>query len=815
MYWCAVATDQNVTPWTHSRAASCWPSAPPRRSCLGSAPESPPRRADGNPFTLGVCAGDPDERSAVLWTRLTEPDGSALRRRLTSSSRGSSPRTSRSRRSSGRAMSSRQPTRRTACTSSSTCRARRSSASAPGTGRARSDGLRRRRPIRPSCASPRRAASTSRPGTTRPTPTSPRGHPTSSSSSVTSSTSTARQNLGGDVVRSHGSAETITIDEYRRRYALYLSDAQLQAARARVPVAGDLGRPRGREQLRRGRRPRTPRRRPSSTLDDSPPTRRGGSTCRCASRDPPAPTTRSSIAPSGGVSLADVLLLDGRQFRSDQTCGDVVLSVDPAVPRDARPDEDDARLGAGAVARRAAGDDDGDLAGDRPADGAHQRHAAQRSRAQLRPVGRLSGRPATPPAAGRPGAASRGAHWRHPPRRRRPAAGRRHRVRDGVDLLDRSRASRPRRSLRRVRRRRRRRARPSWLHPAHDHPGDVDGRVPHRRRRGHAGLTGVDVEDVRRRRGHPRLPSPRSERANIVGMAAELAIDRGPTDVALLDETIGDNLRRTIAAHGDNDALVARHQGIRWSYAEFGERVERLSAGLLGLGLEVGDRVGTVEPELRRVDAAAVRHRQHRRDPRQHQPGVPHPRAGLRPQPVGLPDARRRPVVQGLRLHGDGRPDRRTGPGVGAVGVLLGGRVGRARRRCRWRRAAAVARRAASLHARRPDQHPVHVGDDGVPQGRHALAPQHPQQRLLRHPPPRVQQRRPAVHPGALLPLLRHGHGEPRMHDPRGDDGHPQRRLRSGSRPRDGRRRAVHGAVRGADDVHRRARPPGLRALTT
>ena len=33
---------------------------------------------DHNPFTLGVCAGDPDEGSAVLWTRLTQPDGSAL-----------------------------------------------------------------------------------------------------------------------------------------------------------------------------------------------------------------------------------------------------------------------------------------------------------------------------------------------------------------------------------------------------------------------------------------------------------------------------------------------------------------------------------------------------------------------------------------------------------------------------------------------------------------------------------------------------------------------------------------------------------------
>ena len=58
-----------------------------------------------------------------------------------------------------------------------------------------------------------------------------------------------------------------------------------------------------------------------------------------------------------------------------------------------------------------------------------------------------------------------------------------------------------------------------------------------------------------------------------------LAIDNGPTDVALLDVTIGENLRRTIAGHGDNEALIARHQGIRWTYAEFGERVERLSAG--------------------------------------------------------------------------------------------------------------------------------------------------------------------------------------------------------------------------------------------
>ena len=42
------------------------------------------------------------------------------------------------------------------------------------------------------------------------------------------------------------------------------------------------------------------------------------------------------------------------------------------------------------------------------------------------------------------------------------------------------------------------------------------------------------------------------------------------------------------------------------------------------------------------------------------------------------------------------------------------------------------ARGGAEL--RRPDQHPVHVRDHRVPQGRDAVAPQHPEQRVLRGP---------------------------------------------------------------------------------
>ncbi len=80
------------------------------------------------------------------------------------------------------------------------------------------------------------------------------------------------------------------------------------------------------------------------------------------------------------------------------------------------------------------------------------------------------------------------------------------------------------------------------------------------------------------------------------GRTRELAHEHGPTDVALLDETIPANLARTVAIHGDREALVARHQDIRWTYAEFGERVRKLAKGLAGAGLRTGDRVGIWSP---------------------------------------------------------------------------------------------------------------------------------------------------------------------------------------------------------------------------
>jgi fatty-acyl-CoA synthase len=83
---------------------------------------------------------------------------------------------------------------------------------------------------------------------------------------------------------------------------------------------------------------------------------------------------------------------------------------------------------------------------------------------------------------------------------------------------------------------------------------------------------------------------------NLGGRMTTLATDTGRTDIPLLDDTIGANLARTVAAHGDREALVARHQGVRWTYDELAARVDRCARGLLALGLEAGDRVGLWSP---------------------------------------------------------------------------------------------------------------------------------------------------------------------------------------------------------------------------
>ena len=73
---------------------------------------------------------------------------------------------------------------------------------------------------------------------------------------------------------------------------------------------------------------------------------------------------------------------------------------------------------------------------------------------------------------------------------------------------------------------------------------------------------------------------------------------KGPTTVPLLGETISQNLARTVAAHGGRDALVSVEQGLRYTYTEFAEEVDRVARALMAIGVAAGDRVGIWSPNL-------------------------------------------------------------------------------------------------------------------------------------------------------------------------------------------------------------------------
>ncbi|MFY9915358.1 MAG: AMP-binding protein [Nocardioidaceae bacterium] len=77
---------------------------------------------------------------------------------------------------------------------------------------------------------------------------------------------------------------------------------------------------------------------------------------------------------------------------------------------------------------------------------------------------------------------------------------------------------------------------------------------------------------------------------------AALSYTAGPTDVPLLEETIGANFERTVAAHGDREALVEVATGRRWTYAELDRDVNAFARGLIATGIEAGDRVGIWSP---------------------------------------------------------------------------------------------------------------------------------------------------------------------------------------------------------------------------
>ena len=75
-----------------------------------------------------------------------------------------------------------------------------------------------------------------------------------------------------------------------------------------------------------------------------------------------------------------------------------------------------------------------------------------------------------------------------------------------------------------------------------------------------------------------------------------LSYVHGASSTPLLGETIGANFRNTVARVPDRMALIARQQGLRWSYAQMLAHAENVAANLLAAGLEPGERVGIWSP---------------------------------------------------------------------------------------------------------------------------------------------------------------------------------------------------------------------------
>ena len=69
---------------------------------------------------------------------------------------------------------------------------------------------------------------------------------------------------------------------------------------------------------------------------------------------------------------------------------------------------------------------------------------------------------------------------------------------------------------------------------------------------------------------------------------APLSYSHGTSPQPLLGETIGANLRRIAAAHGDREALVDVPTGRRWTYAQLDADTDALALGLIAAGHQGG-----------------------------------------------------------------------------------------------------------------------------------------------------------------------------------------------------------------------------------
>ena len=205
----------------------------------------------------------------------------------------------------------------------------------------------------------------------------------------------------------------------------------------------------------------------------------------------------------------------------------------------------------------------------------------------------------------------------------------------------------------------------------------------------------------------------------------------GDTGIPLIEETIGANFARIAATYGDREALVEVATGRRWTYAELDADVDALARGLIAAGIAKGDRVGIWAPNCAewtmvqyataKVGAILVNvnpaYRTHELAYALNQSGLE-----LLIAAESFKSSDYRAMVEEVR--GDAHAlERVVYLGTDDWSELVGAGEDLP--------ASAVPDRMGTLEPGDADQHPVHLRDHRLPQGRDPLAPQHPQQRLL------------------------------------------------------------------------------------
>lgn len=70
----------------------------------------------------------------------------------------------------------------------------------------------------------------------------------------------------------------------------------------------------------------------------------------------------------------------------------------------------------------------------------------------------------------------------------------------------------------------------------------------------------------------------------------------GVSEIPLKGQTIGDCFDATVARHSERDALISRHQGLRYTWRELQAVVDRTARALLAIGVTKGERVGIWAP---------------------------------------------------------------------------------------------------------------------------------------------------------------------------------------------------------------------------